>query len=211
MIKAVFFDLDGVLVNACDWHYHSLNEALRNISDTEIERDEHMSTFNGLPTKKKLQLLSDNGRIKTEDHDKIWNEKQLLTEKVIQVHAKVDIDKQNLHKLLQKRGLILCCVTNSIRKTALLMLEKTGQLNFMKTVITNEDVVNPKPNSEGYQKAIDFFNLDSREVLIIEDSDKGYEAAIGTGAHVFRVKDPSFVNIKNVFNKIESLNKERKK
>ena len=57
MIKAILYDLDGVLVDATEWHYESLNESLREISGFEISRLEHFQTFNGLPTNKKLFFL----------------------------------------------------------------------------------------------------------------------------------------------------------
>ena len=52
-IKAVIFDMDGVLIDAKDWHYDALNEALE-IFGAKIELTEHLSTFDGLPTKRKL-------------------------------------------------------------------------------------------------------------------------------------------------------------
>ena len=54
MIKAILYDLDGVLVDATEWHYESLNIALKEIAGFIIERSEHVSTFNGIPTKKKM-------------------------------------------------------------------------------------------------------------------------------------------------------------
>ena len=54
MIELVIFDLDGVLVNACEWHRVALNEALIDVCDYEISLQDHYSTFNGIPTKKSL-------------------------------------------------------------------------------------------------------------------------------------------------------------
>ena len=31
MIKAILYDLDGVLVDATEWHYESLNAALKEV------------------------------------------------------------------------------------------------------------------------------------------------------------------------------------
>jgi phosphoglycolate phosphatase-like HAD superfamily hydrolase len=56
-IKAILFDLDGVLVDATDWHYEALNRALGLFGYT-IARYEHLTTYNGLPTRKKLEMLS---------------------------------------------------------------------------------------------------------------------------------------------------------
>ena len=56
-IKAVLFDMDGVLIDAKDWHYEALNKAL-GLFGMEINRYDHLNTFDGLPTKVKLQMLS---------------------------------------------------------------------------------------------------------------------------------------------------------
>ena len=55
-IKAVIFDMDGVLIDAKDWHYEALNKALR-LFGLEITRSEHETTYDGLPTKDKLEIL----------------------------------------------------------------------------------------------------------------------------------------------------------
>ena len=57
-IKAVIFDMDGVLIEARDWHFESLNKALR-LFGSEISRYDHLVNFDGLPTKKKLEMLSE--------------------------------------------------------------------------------------------------------------------------------------------------------
>jgi len=60
MIKLIIFDLDGVLVDARDLHYHALNRALESINPKfVINIDEHLSLFDGLPTKRKLKLLTE--------------------------------------------------------------------------------------------------------------------------------------------------------
>ena len=59
MVKLVVFDLDGVLVDARELHYEALNLALRDIEERYvINRSEHLSTYDGLSTTKKLQMLS---------------------------------------------------------------------------------------------------------------------------------------------------------
>ena len=66
-IKAVIFDMDGVLIDAKEWHYQALNKALAIVGE-EIELSEHQSTFDGLPTKSKLDLLSESGRLPLKLH-----------------------------------------------------------------------------------------------------------------------------------------------
>jgi len=209
MIKCVLFDLDGVLVDACEWHYQALNGALQEIAETTISRQEHETTFNGLPTKTKLNILTEQGRLNESDHDAVWNRKQDLTEAVIKskcFHAGADEIKMELHGYLKQAGIRIGCVTNSIRRTAILMLRGTNQLaEVIECLVTNEDVTNPKPDPEGYLAAMEYFECEPSETLIVEDSDKGFQAATDSGAHVMRVANATEVTKASVWSHIESL------
>ena len=204
MIKAILYDLDGVLVDATEWHYESLNAALTEVCGFVINRDEHISTFNGIPTIKKLEILHEQGRIEEKMFDKIWEQKQNKTFQVIEKFSTSDSSKIRLHK--QTENLKKVCVTNSIRKSAMLMLEKTGQLEYMDFVISNEDVSSPKPSPEGYKIAIEKLGLNLKECMIVEDSPKGLEAAHKSGACVFEVSGYYEVTLENVLNKINYFN-----
>jgi HAD superfamily hydrolase (TIGR01509 family) len=213
MIKAILFDLDGVLLDACDWHYEALNRALREVSQTTIERDEHEEKFNGLPTSVKLEMLRRLGRVEVEDFDKIKELKQkyfleVLEEKdTYQGHTirtavgprprtgKLHNERLvSLLKLLRSNNIRIACVTNSIKQTTWKMLEKLGVANSMETVITNEDIDHPKPHPEGYWKAMALFGVMPNETLIIEDSPKGQAAAKASGAHLMRVASSADLN-----------------
>jgi len=204
LIKAILYDLDGVLVDATEWHYESLNEALKEISGFEISRQEHVSTFNGLPTMRKLDILFQQKRILKNDFDSIWSLKQEKTNEIIKKTATLDETKKRLHEGTKNFKKI--CVTNSIRQTALLMLEKTFQLPFMDHVISNEDVKAPKPDPEGYLNAIYYLNLKPSECLIVEDSPKGIEAAKKSESHVYEVSGYHEVTLENILNKINQFN-----
>jgi HAD superfamily hydrolase (TIGR01509 family) len=204
-IQAVLFDLDGVLVDACGWHYESLNMALMAVASIEISLSEHMSTFNGLPTTEKLRILKDQGRLQDIQFDKIWQLKQKNTVSVISDLAKVDKNKIYLHTMLNEMGIKVACVTNSIRETAELMLTNTGQIDLMEFLITNEDVKNNKPHSEPYIRAMIRLGINPENILIVEDSDKGMASAMGTGAHVLRVKDAEDVTWKKIIDIISRI------
>jgi len=84
MNKAVLFDLDGVLVDACDWHYEALNRSLKEVANYTISREDHVTTYNGLPTKRKLRALVDLGIIREDDLEVISDLKQEYTKEVIE-------------------------------------------------------------------------------------------------------------------------------
>ena len=193
--QLVLFDLDGVLVNACDWHYEALNRALREISNTEIGRKEHEGLYNGLPTRVKLAALADFGRIKAEDMEAISDLKQKYTTEVINEKCKMDVEKVRVMSWLRDRNITIMCVTNSIRKTALQMLVNSCVKDFMFKVISNEDITNSKPNHEGYVAAMVMAQTLPENTVIFEDSPKGIEAASGLGAKVVKVKDADDVTV----------------
>lgn len=205
VIKAIFFDLDGVLIDMVEGHYISLNKALRKICNFELSRDEHFKDLNGLSTKNKLKKLTEDGRVKLKDHENIFDLKQHFTKETINEIVKVDEEKITLHKYIKSLYLKSACVTNSINETARLMLSKSGQLKYLSFVISNEDIKHAKPYSEGYINAMIRLNAFPHEVIIVEDSDHGYTSAKNTGANVWRVSGPEEVNMEN-FNKFkESL------
>mgnify|MGYP000285686526 FL=1 len=61
MIKLVIFDLDGVLYESKEFHFDALNSALEEIDKNYlISKEEHLNTYDGLSTKRKLELLTVN-------------------------------------------------------------------------------------------------------------------------------------------------------
>ena len=76
-IKLVIFDLDGVLVEAKNIHYDALNDALG--KEYAISWNEHLSTYDGLKTNQKLDMLTERKGLPTSSHTDIWIHKQKLT------------------------------------------------------------------------------------------------------------------------------------
>ena len=201
----VIFDLDGVLVDACEWHRIALNEALKDVGSQEISLSDHYGIFNGIPTRVKLEKLTKLGLLDEELHQEVYDLKQSKTVEIIENHAHKREEKIQMIQGLKKQGHTVACFTNSIRMTAEMMLKKTGILDMFDKVITNQDVEVPKPDPEGYLACMDFFNKSTLETLIVEDSPKGIEAANRSGAHVLVVKNPDEVNLERVQKEIERI------
>ena len=193
--KLFIFDLDGVLVEACDWHRDALNEALYDTCGFRISQQEHVSTFNGIPTSKKLKILSQKGLVPAEMHEEINALKQEKTIQIIKTKAFNRQEKVDMLKQLADKGHVICCYTNSIRKTAELMLERTGIKNLFDTILTNQDVNNPKPDPEGYLHLMSLYGFESCDTYIIEDSPKGLQAAKESSANVIKVRNADDVDI----------------
>ena len=198
MIELIIFDLDGVLVDACEWHRVALNKALKQVCNYEISLNDHYKDYNGIPTKIKLNKLFEKGIVSSSDFVLIEELKQHYTIELINETASIRQEKIDLLNYLKNKQIKTACYTNSIRQTAELMLNKTGILNLFDLVITNQDVEKSKPDPQGYLKIMNLFNINCCSTIIVEDSPKGFEAAYRSGAKVFKVNDQEQVNI-NLF------------
>lgn len=201
MIELIIFDMDGVLIDACDWHRIAFNNALKKIYNYEISLEDHYKIYNGLPTKVKLKKLFESGIIDQNKFEEIENLKQQETIKIIKENAKLDTSKVELMKYLKQNNILIGCYTNSIRKTATMMLDQIGVLNYLDIFITNQDVKNSKPDPEGYNLCCERLKIDKNKALIIEDSEKGVMAASSSNIKYIRVNNATEVNI-NLFKDI---------
>ena len=78
-IKAIIFDLDGVLVETKDLHFEALNKAISKFDDNFIiNYQDHLSIFDGMSTKEKLKILCEKG-LRNEFVEKISLLKQEIT------------------------------------------------------------------------------------------------------------------------------------
>lgn len=186
MIKAILFDLDGVLVDAVNLHQKAFIEALKPYR--EISEEFHMQHLNGLPTKKKLEKLGFN----TDIIDEVNRNKQEITFTLIKDTIKPIAQVMKVIGELKKRGIKFAICSNSIRKSTELFLE-TINLDGYEFIISNQEVIRPKPDPEMYEKAIWIMglkNIKKEEIMIVEDSPVGIEAAEKSGAKVCKIKDP---------------------
>ena len=188
MVKLVVFDLDGVLVDARELHYQAMNLALKSLGEEEISREEHLSTYDGLPTRKKLQLLTEKRGLPVEKHSELWKLKQERTLSLIGAMTH-DADMRYLLSKLKSEGYKVYVASNSVKKTIKMMLLRRGLMEFVDEFFSNEDVKNPKPNPEIYLRCMIHAGVTPRETLIIEDSHVGRKAAIESGAHLCPVSD----------------------
>ena len=84
MIKLVLFDLDGVLINAKNIHFDSLNKALADYDETYvITEEEHLKIYDGHKTQQKLEMLTNNKGLPATAHQEIFRAKQEYTTKQI--------------------------------------------------------------------------------------------------------------------------------
>lgn len=205
-IKAVIFDMDGVLIDAKDWHYEALNQALE-LFGYKISRYDHLVTFDGLPTKKKLEMLSIEKGLPKGLHKFINEIKQKYTMEHVYMKCKPLFCHQYALSKLKSEGYGLALASNSVRVTIDMMMEKADLQKYLDFTLSNQDVTKSKPDPEIYIKAISRFGLKPEECLIVEDNPNGIKAALASGANLLKVdtvNDVTYQNIKNRIREIEN-------
>jgi beta-phosphoglucomutase len=200
-IRAVLFDMDGVLIEAKEWHYEALNRAL-DLFGMPISRFDHLRTFDGLPTRKKLELLTLERGLPLEIHDFINEMKQIYTLELVHTQCKPRFVHEFALSSLKAKGLKLAVCSNSVRQTVETMMDKSALFNYLDHIVSNEDVVHGKQDPEIYLQAISTFKLRPEECLIVEDNDNGIRAAKAAGAHLLVVKDVQDTSLDNILSAI---------
>ena len=204
-ITTILFDLDGVLVDATEWHYDALNRALR-LFGFDITRYEHLSDYNGLPTRKKLQMLSVEKGLPSALHTMLNRLKQVYTRDEILTRCRPVFEKEYMLSRLRKEGYRMAVCSNSIRESLELMVRQSGVEEYFEFLVSNEDVSRPKPDPEIYATACTRMGVAPSDTLIVEDSPHGIEAARRSGAHVCQVSgfgDVDYFRIRAAIDRVE--------
>lgn len=202
MIKAIIFDMDGVLIEAKEWHYEALNKALR-LFGIEISRYDHLTTFDGLPTKEKLKMLSLDKGLPVALHSFIAEMKQQYTMEIVYSACKPRFTQEFALSKLKNDGYKMAVCSNSIRHTIEVMMQRAALSPYLEFYISNEDVSKSKPDPQMYEIAIKKLELTPKECLIIEDNENGIKAAKASGANVMEVQSVYDVNYENICKHIE--------
>ena len=211
MTKLVIFDLDGVLIDSKDYHFDALNSALEKVGEQYvISRQEHVSIYDGLPTRPKLELLTKNKGLPVEYYDQIWRDKQEETLRIFDEQVRKDYELMGYFQQLKDQGYSIAVASNSIRNTVKIILLRLGVLEFIDLYISNEDVYRNKPFPEMYWKCMIRLGALPRDTVIIEDSHIGRQGAIDSKCHLVAVNDRKDLN-QDKIDKIKTILNDTKK
>lgn len=187
MIKAIIFDLDGVLIDATEWHYEALNDALK-IFGFELGLEEHLNAYNGLPTAEKLKLMSERKGLPIGLHEIIKIIKRRITDEKVHQLCNPTHEKQIMLTNLKNKGYKLACCSNAQKYSVINMLKSARLDHFFDLILGNDEGFKPKPEPDIYLAACKNLKVTPSQTIIIEDASHGIEAAKRSGAKVFAVR-----------------------
>lgn len=194
-VNTLLFDLDGTLINSEREFYNSFYEVLlKNYKITinekmykECELDKNVTLLDTLRTKNKIIQDIPNDKIM----EKVFS---CYTQKFIEVITS-NKTRENFEclKKLKSIGYTLGLVTTCQRKYLKMLIETLNIQELFDCIISREDVKKLKPDCEAYLKALELLGKRHEEVLVIEDSKRGIDAAINSGLKVIKVDEYTLV------------------
>lgn len=186
--RALLFDLDGVLVDSRELHYQALNLALMEEGPWLVISDqEQQTTYEGLTTRDKLEILHRTKGLSRERFDAVWRSKQEHTARLFE-GLEVDDELVTIFQRIKERGFKLGVVSNSIRDTLDVCLRGLGLEKYVDLSLSNEEVLEVKPSPSGYNMAMIGLRSDVLTTAIFEDSVVGKLAAIASGAKLVPIE-----------------------
>lgn len=187
MIKAVIFDLDGLLIDSERTALKNLNRLLEPCEIT-IENDEYVHDYLGRTVAESINKIALLYR-----KDKTPNE---LFDIYLQ-YEKEDIAKgiplkpgaTTLLKLLKQNNIKTALASSSLRLRAENILNSHGLLEYFDETVFGYEVENGKPAPDIFLKACEKLCVDPTEAIVLEDSEAGIQAAFSAGIPVFCIPD----------------------
>ena len=201
MIKAVIFDLDGVIVSTDDCHY----EAWKKMADEEgIYFDKTINNrLRGVSRMESLEIVLERAVKEYSDEEKLQlaERKNGYYKEFITKLTPNDIlpgAKENLEEL-RKNGIKIAIGSSS--KNTPVILKQIGLDNYFDAVSDGNNITNSKPDPEVFLKAADMLGISYGECMIVEDADAGIEAGKKAGMKTLSVHGAKGADVE-----IENLN-----
>ncbi len=185
-IRGVIFDLDGVIVDTEYQHYSSYKEVLEPYGLT-LTHDDYKRHFESRGRKTALSGLLPH--LSTDIHHQIGQAKDMSF--LSAVASRQDLcypDALALIESLKEKNIPLAIGTAASNGQKLIDMLKLTRL--FSHIVTAKDVRHNKPAPDIYLKCMDYLQLPPENVIVIEDSCAGVQAALNAGLWVLQVHRP---------------------
>ncbi|MFV0431482.1 MAG: HAD family hydrolase [Alphaproteobacteria bacterium] len=179
-LKAVFFDMDGTLIDSEGVHFQNIVAVCREYGYEFTQEDDER--FMGFSMTDIFNAIKPYFSRPITFYDFYEGNVQRFAQVISREHLFVGVEEALQY--LKSKQIPMYVVTNGEQKSADIALEKTAIRHYFVDVITAAQVQNPKPHPEPYLKAAAAANIPIEQCLIIEDSVTGTRSAVDAGGYV---------------------------
>ncbi len=180
MIKAVLFDVDGVLVDSLTANRKFVNDLLKEQGKKELNEKEFFA-IRFMTIKQVIETFCP--ELKEKEINRIRKKWSYEYKNYLKLTVLNNGAKEILKELKEKVKLGI--ITNR-SKTSVLMHHKI--INFFDSIITSSDVKNPKPSPEGILKALKELKIKPEEAIFIGDAETDIKAGNSAGVKTLSYK-----------------------
>ena len=177
MIRAVLWDMDGVLVDTAPFHYQAWRELFAG-GGKELTEEEFRATF-GL---RNDDILRANlGDLPRERLRELGRKKEELFRTAIRGRVEPLPGAVSLVRSLQAAGVREAVVSSAPRQNVETLIDGLGLSECFEALVGEEDAERGKPDPQGYLVAAERLGERSEDCVVIEDAPGGVEAAKRAG------------------------------
>ena len=188
-IKALIFDLDGVLVSTDEQHYLGW-QALADKLGIPFSREVN-NRFRGVSRMACMDILEEiGGKHYTRQEKTIYATwKNDYYRRLLEELTPADLSGEVKATLdaLREKGFRLAIGSSS--KNAKFILERIGLADYFDAISDGTNISKSKPDPEVFLKAAEFLGLEPGECLVVEDAAAGVDAAHAGGMKAAAVGD----------------------
>jgi HAD superfamily hydrolase (TIGR01509 family) len=177
MIKAIFWDNDGILVDTEHLYFLATKQTLA-VTGIELTEKQYLDLF--LVQSRGAWHLAEAKGVSLEQINKLKTERDALYGKLLSQQTVVIQGVEEVLKNLFGKYR-MCIVTSSKKNHFEIIHSSTGFLKYFDFVITAADFTKSKPDPEPYLLALERSGFKSSECIAIEDSERGLQAAHAAG------------------------------
>ena len=172
-MRAVLWDLDGVLVDSAPFHFQAWHELMASLG-RELSEADFRRTFGQRNDAILRDLL---GELAPGEVEQLAARKEELFRQAARGNIAALPGSLALLRLLRERGLKLALVSSTPHANIDMVLRSLGVEEAFDVIVGEEDVTRGKPNPEGFLLAAKRLGVMPAECVVIEDAPAGVEAA----------------------------------
>ena len=182
MIKAVIFDMDGVIVNNHHYHYKAF-QAFCKKYNFPLTENYYKENFNGRVMAEIVEIIF-NEKLSREDVLKYEEEKEKMYRELYAPDIKPVDGLTDFLKELKDNGIPTAIATSAPTKNVEFTMKHTGVDKYIDVIVDSSGVTKGKPDPEIYLKAARLINMPPENCLVFEDAILGIKAGKGAGMKV---------------------------
>ena len=183
-IKAVIWDMDGVIVDTAPYHFNAWQEAFRK-KGAKYTAEDFRRNFGQRNDSIIRNILGDG--ISQSELDTISEEKEMDFRKKVRQNIKPLSGAVELMKLLIEHGFKMALASSAPHENINLQTEGLGISNWFQSIISGEDVTEGKPSPQSFLLAAQRLGAEPKNCVVIEDAMAGVTAAKRAGIRCLAV------------------------